>query len=420
MAVKSVSAPASSDLLRSRAYQFYIIGFMGLVALMDQYLSGVESTAIPYILAEYQIEAAEFAALKSRFLIVTFFVFALNALNDVYGRKIAMLVLILLLGLSSLAIVLFTPTLLLFMTFYAVAMYATVSNMWAIVVGEESPATKRARYTAIVLVLSLIPLQAYLPLFLVERLGLNWRWMYGIMFIAMIPALLLWLFMREPRRYQEIKAGRKQRPGWRELVGLGTLDRGDLRYIALGSAITIGVLVVITMVFWAGYFFMEVHGYTLGQWSSVLFALLTMQIIGGLSGGWLMDRVGRNRMFVLGGVALAFSLASLGFLPLRLLPVVYVSLGFFLGIISAWLFVYIPEIFPTERRGICVGWVMSLARVAYVVGPALAALLLRNYPSMEGFWVVAGLVILIPTAIILFARPFETRSLELEEIAEKR
>ena len=58
----------------------------------------IESTAIPYILAEYQIEAAEFAALKSRFLIVTFFVFALNALNDRFGRKSAMLVLILLLG----------------------------------------------------------------------------------------------------------------------------------------------------------------------------------------------------------------------------------------------------------------------------------------------------------------------------------
>ena len=54
---------------------------------MDQYLSGVESTAMPYILAEYQIEAAEFAALKSRFLIVTFFVFALNALNDLYRSQ---------------------------------------------------------------------------------------------------------------------------------------------------------------------------------------------------------------------------------------------------------------------------------------------------------------------------------------------
>ncbi len=133
-----------------------------------------------------------------------------------------------------------------------------------------------------------------------------------------------------------------------------------------------------------------------------------------------MDRVGRNRMFVIGGVGGALGLASLGYLPSSLLPIIYISLGFFIGLISTWLFVYIPEIFPTERRGTCVGWVMSLARVAYVLGPALAALLLRNFPTMEGFWVVAGLVLLIPTGIILFSRPFETRALELEEIAAQR
>ena len=267
---------------------------------------------------------------------------------------------------------------------------------------------------------SLIPVQAYLPLFLVERLGLDWRWMYGIMFIVMIPALVMWLFMRETGRYRAGMAGREQRRGWRDLVGLGALDRGDLRYIALASAIAIGVLMAMTLVFWAGYFFMEVHGYTLGQWSTVLFALLSLQIVGGLSGGWLMDRVGRNRMFVIAGVGMALTLASLGFLPLSLLPIVYAAIGFFIGVISTWLFVYIPEIFPTERRGICVGWVMSFARVAYVVGPALAAFLLRNFPTMKEFWVVAGLVMLLPTGILLFSRPFETRALELEEIAEQR
>ena len=306
------------------------------------------------------------------------------------------------------------------MVFYALAMFATVSNMWAIVVSEESPAERRARYTAIVFAISLIPVQAYLPVFLVQRLGLNWRWMYGITFIAMIPTLVLWLFMRETGRYHEARAANGSGRSWRTLIGLDTLDRRDLRYIALAAAIAIGVLVAITLVFWAGYFFMQVRGYTLAQWSSVLFGLLTLEIVGGLSGGWLMDRVGRNRMFVLAGVGMALTLASLGFLSPSFLPIVYICLGFFIGVISTWLFVYIPEIFPTERRGICAGWVMSLARVSYVAGPALAALLLRRFPTMEGFWVVAGLVMLIPTAIILVARPFETRALELEEIAVRR
>ncbi len=420
MASTPALAPAPASMLRSRNYQLYILAFIGVVALMDQYLSAVESTAIPFVLAEYQIEAADFASLKSRFLIITFFVFALNALNDLIGRKPAILVLILLMGLSSLAIVLYTPTLMWFMTFYALAMFATVSNMWSIIVGEESPAVRRARYTVIVVAFSLIPIQAYAPVFLVQRLGLNWRWIYGIAFLVMLPVLVLWWFMHETGRYREIARERSQRPGWRELVGLGKLNRGDLRYIALAASIAIGVLVAITLAFWSGYFFMKIHSYTLAQWSSVFFALLTMQIVGSLSGGWLMDRVGRNRLFVVGGLGMGMLMASLGFLPRSLLPVACASAGFFIGIVSSWLFVYIPEIFPTERRGTCTGWVMSFARLAYVIGPALAAWLLRRFPTMEGFWVVAGLVMLIPTGIILITRPFETRALELEEIAVRR
>ncbi len=412
--------PAPSGLLRGRTYQIYIVAFMGMVAMMDQYLSSIESTAIPYLLADYHITAAQFAALKARFLIVTFFVFGLNALNDLLGRKPAILVLILLMGVSSLGIVLFTPSLLWFMVFYAAAMFATVSNMWTIPVGEEAPAARRARYTATVFAISLIPLQAYVPLYLLQHLGLNWRWMYGITFVFMLPTLVTWLFMRETGRYREVKAARPQPLGWRDLIGLNRFARADVRYIALATAIATGVLIVMTLVFWAGYFFMQVRGYTLAQWSTVMFSLLTLEIVGGLSGGWLMDRLGRNRMFVAAGLGLALALAALGLAPAGLLAPVYVCAGFFIGIISAWLFVYIPEIFPTERRGTCTGWVMSLARLSYVLGPALASLLLRTFPTMTGFWVAAGLFMLIPTGLVLLARPFETRALELEEIAERR
>ncbi len=420
MASTPQPATAPTGVLRSRNYQIYIVAFMGVVALMDQYLSTVESTAVPYILAEYHIQAADFASLKARFLIITFFVFALNALNDLFGRKPAILALIMLMGLSALGIVLFTPTLMWFMVFYALAMFATVSNMWSITVGEESPANRRARYTAIVFAIGLLPVQAYLPVFVVQRLGLNWRWTYGVAFILLIPALGLWLFMKETGRYRQIRTERKTRPAWRDLTGLGKLERADLRYVVLAAAVGLGVLVAITLAFWSGYFFMKVRGYTLAGWSSVFFGILAFQIVGSLSGGWLMDRVGRNRLFIAGGLGMSVMLASFGFLPPALLPFVCAATGFPIGIVSTWLVVYIPEIFPTERRGVCVGWVMSLVRLSYVVGPALAALLLRRFPTMEGFWVAAGLVMLVPVAIVFFVRPFETRGLELEAIAARR
>ena len=82
--------------------------------------------------------------------------------------------------------------------------------------------------------------------------------------------------------------------------------------------------------------------------------------------------------------------------------------------------VYIPEIFPTERRGTCIGWTTTIARISYVVGPLLVGFFLKLFPTMEWFWVVAAGLMLLPIAIVLFFNPAETRVLELEEIETDR
>ena len=102
---------------RSNAYLTYLIIFMGLVAVMDQYISTIKTTAIPYIIEEYGITASQFSWNEAVYLIATFFIFLLNGLNDIIGRKLSILILILLMGLSSLGVVFFTPSLPLFMIF---------------------------------------------------------------------------------------------------------------------------------------------------------------------------------------------------------------------------------------------------------------------------------------------------------------
>lgn len=168
MSTNEQSAP-SPTLHRGKGYLVYLMAYMGLVAIMDQYLSTVKTTAIPYVLKEYGISAARFSWLEALYLISSFFIFALNGLNDIIGRKWAILVLVLLMGLASLGILVFTPSLHLFMLFYALAIYATVSNMWTIPISEESPTESRARNVSIVYVIGLLPLQALLPPLLIER-----------------------------------------------------------------------------------------------------------------------------------------------------------------------------------------------------------------------------------------------------------
>ena len=156
--------------VRSNSYLIYLVIFMGLVAVMDQYISTIKTTAIPYIIEEFGISASDFSWYEAVYLTATFFIFLLNGLNDMIGRRLSILILVLLMGISSIAIVLYTPTLRHFMIFYTVAMFTTVSNMWTIPISEESPAEKRAKYVSLVYVIGLIPLQALLPPLLLDVL----------------------------------------------------------------------------------------------------------------------------------------------------------------------------------------------------------------------------------------------------------
>ncbi|HSJ52475.1 MAG TPA: MFS transporter, partial [Anaerolineae bacterium] len=405
---------------RTRRYLSYLVTVMGLIAIMDQYLSTIKTTANPYVLEEYGVTAARFSQLEAVFLIVTFSVFLLNGLNDIIGRKPAILVLILMMGLTSLAIVLFTPTLTLFLALYALVMTATFSNMWTIPISEEAPAEQRAKLVSVAYVVGLIPLQAVLPPLLLNTLGLSWKWMYGIMFVFMLPVLVLWVFVKETGRYTRIREERKR--GVRKLhaFALGSFDRRDLRYLVVSAAIWICWLVNSTLWVWAGYYYMNLKGYTLAQWSMVLLVTLVMAMAGGVIGGWIMDHLGRRKGLVFGCAGLAVVQSAMGFAPGILLPVMTAATGFFVSLSYTWIVVYVPEVFPTERRGACMGWTTTVARISFVVGPALAAVLLQAFPAMDWFWVITGLIMLIPIGIILLSRPYETSAQELEEIEMRR
>ena len=406
--------------VRSRNYLIYLMIFMGLVAIMDQYLSTVKTTAIPYILEEYSITASDFSWLEALYLGFTFLIFLLNGLNDIIGRKLSILLLVLIMGFSSLGMLLLTPSIHWFMVMYTLAIFATVSNMWTIPVSEESPAEKRGKYLSIVYIIGLIPLQALLPPLLMDKLGLSWKWMYGVMFIFMIPLLLMWFFMKEPARFEEIQKERREGTRKNHLFGIGVIDRKDMRYIAISSGIWLVWLVYQFLYFWAGYYFMTIKGYSLSQWSMTLLATLVLAMVGGYLSGWIMDRIGRKPALIFGCLGLALILVVLGFAQGILLPIAAAVTGFFTSFTYTWIVVYVPEVFPTERRGACMGWTTTVARISYVIGPVLAAVLLKAFPTMEWFWVIAGSVMLLPIVIIYFFNPSETRVLELEDIEEGR
>lgn len=404
---------------RTRGYIIYLVILMGMIAIMDQYLSIIETTAIPNLLQEYSVTDAEYAWWKALYFIPTFLIFLLNGLTDIIGRKYSLLILIVLFGVGSIGIVYATPSFHLYMLFFSIIIFATVSNMWAIPITEEAPAEKRAKYVSIVYFLSLIPLQALIPPIL-SRLGLNWKWMYGVMFLFMIPVLLMWFFMKETKRYEIIKEERRLGKRKKHFYGFGVINRCDLKYILFSGVIWMSWLIVSMFVLWGGHFFMDIHEYTLDQWSLTLLGTLLLMMTGSIIGGWTMDRIGRKTGLLIGCLGLGVFVALLGITPIDVARIMAIITGFFLGFSYVWIIVYIPEIFPTERRGSCMGWTTTTARVSYVLGPALAAIMLTVSPSMQWFWVVGGLLMAIPIILVLLFHPYETKIKELEEIEEER
>jgi MFS family permease len=404
---------------RTRRYIIYLIIFMGSIALMDQYLSMIETTAIPNILQEYSVTNTEYAWWKVVYFIPTFLIFLLNGLTDIIGRKKSLLILIFLFGLASLGIVIGTPSFHLYMLFFTIIIFATVSNMWTLPISEEVPAEKRAKSISIVYFISLIPLQAIIPP-LLSRLGLSWKWMFGIMFLFMIPVLVMWFFMKETKRYELIKEERKLGKRKKHFYGLGVINRCDMKYIIFSSIIWMCWLIVSMFVLWGGYFFMDIHGYSLDQWSLTLLGSLLGMMAGAVIGGWTMDRIGRKTGLIIGCAGFGLFVALLGLTPIDIARFITIITGFFLGFSYTWIIVYIPEIFPTERRGSCMGWATAIARVSYILGPALAAIMLTVSPTMEWFWIFAGLLMLVPIILVFLFHPYETKTKELEVIEVER
>jgi MFS family permease len=404
---------------QTKRYVLYLIILMGMIAIMDQYLSFIETNAIPFLTTEFHVSSADYSFWKAVYFIPTFFIFLLNGLTDIIGRKFSLLLLILMFGIPSVAMVFWTPSFHLYMLFFAMITFATVSNMWTIPISEEAPADKRAKYVSLVYFISLIPLSALLPR-IVIGLGLNWRWMYGAMFLFMIPVIIMWAFMKETKRYEIIREERKAGIRKKHFYGIGVINRCDLKYILFSATIWMSWLIVSMFEIYAGQFFMNIHGFTFTQWQNVLLGTLLLMMAGAVIGGWTMDKIGRKTGLLIGCAGLGFFVGLIGVLPIAFSIVATMIAGFFLGFSYTWIIVYIPEIFPTERRGSCMGWATTTARASYIIGPILAGIMLDVSPSMEWFWVVGGLLMIIPILLVLLFHPYETKSKELETIEAQR
>lgn len=136
-----------------------------------------------------------------------------------------------------------------------------------------------------------------------------------------------------------------------------------------------------------------------------------------------VDRVGRKPWFV-GGFALAVLGGVFGCVAIALgataWPVLFVA-GLLMGLgispVTAGLYLYTPELYPTRMRAWATATGSSLNRVASTIGPILVGALLGAGLGLGSVFLAFGLVALVGLAVMA-ALGIETKQRVLEELAQ--
>ncbi len=411
------SQAAPTVVQRSSRYMIFLVVVMGLVSQLDGWLSLIESTAVPFITTEFFAgDSAEFALWQGLFGILVFLVFFIGWFGDAFGRRKGILLLVLVMGIPTIFIT-FLPTgpgsAVMFFILYSVVIMGTTSNLWEVPISEEAPAKRRGLYGSVAFLIGIIPFSAIIGVGIIADYG--WRWGYGVMFFFMVFLLILIFFMKEPQRWVDTAAARTKRLG--VMDALRSLRREDRKYILVSIIVYLAWTISFKMATtFGGQFYITIQGYSIDEWKSVVTVAGLLLPLSALVSGVLLDKIGRNVVLVIGSLGSVVSMVALG---LTGIPATYQAAYFFMAMVLAWIYVYLAEIFPTEVRATSIGVCVTGARFGYVFGPLIASALLTMFPLMDGFWIIAGLIMIVPLVALLF-KPLETKGKTLEEIELER
>lgn len=390
---------------------------MGLVGFLDNNLNLMEGQVIPDIIDHYSLPSPEyFAFWQGIFGIVTFSVFFLSWFTDAFGRKKGILVLILLMGIPSILIPFLSVNIWIFFILYSILITGTISNIWEIPVSEEAPAKKRGTYIGIATLISLIPLYAIIGDDI--ALALGWQWSYGIFFFVMLGLLVLLFKMKEPQRWIDAKEERGHE-FLKMKKAIKSFTKKDWTY-ALMSFVVYGIWSIGLKVgnAWGRHYYENVRTVYVPQleWDTIILVAGLMILLGAILSGIIMDRVSRKVTLIVScsGSVLGFVLLGITGSPIAMW-IAYLSMA----IVFTWIMVYFTEVYRTEIRTTAMGIAALGSRLSYVFGPLLAAAMLAAFPDMVMFWVIPGLLMIIPLFILLL-KPLETKGKTLEEIQEER
>jgi len=408
-------------------YMVFLFCYMMLYEFFDTYTTSYYSVVVSYIQADFSMDHSQWYGIMAIASLGMFVVLINQLLADIIGRKPMMIIVFLGMGVASLILFASKTVTGFAFGFFLLWMFFS-SDIWVIIVSEEAPREKRARYTYLVSLfgaLGAIAIPISRGLFIKVDASVDptlWRTMTYLA-MAAIPLSLLGFGMKETRAFQR----QKQKD---EASGKHGAFRKLKEPFAQETRSRMLVFMIIGLVFGlvtAALTTQEVYFSKVIGNVDIITNIFYVATIGtfvffGITGP-LADWIGRKAVLILYVVLnftmillLVFAVPVLAknqvFVPIYLIA--FLANGSFWGgfMMSK---TYCVECFPTEIRGTSAGW-RSISYAFGITCGALTSGALAKTVSLATIYIIfSGIAVLVIPILVKKYLP-ETRGLEIVDV----
>ncbi len=453
------TAPLSEELISARIERLPLTSWyrrmmliVGMAGFFDAFDALTIAFVLPVLIAKWHINPAQIGALISiGYAGQLIGAIRLSWIAEKYGRQRVLRWTIAVIGLLSIACAFaWSYTSLFWFRFIQGLGLGAEVPIAATYMNEFTRAEMRGRLVVLFQAIFAfgVMITAFVAIWVVPHLG--WQWMF---IIGAGPALLaIWLRRLVPEsprwlamhgRLQEadatvakietvaaadsgkalpalptnIPAIIKEKARWLDLFEHEYLRRTLTAWVmAFGTSIVgYGLLA------WLPTIYRNIYHLPISQNLQYSFISYFVGLFGALSGALLIDRFGRKACYIISFIGAGVPLLLLWWISRGALAGVgtvvtmaSVSL-FFISILLAGIYVYMPEIYPTRMRALGSGTASAWMRVASIVGPFIVGMILGRSGVQEVFLFFGVTALVGALVVLLFA--IETKGKTLEEIA---